>query len=78
MEVFIEVVGDEVEGLRVVLYLGVQTSEVKSVEDVVFLNFAKVFVPFGGEEPGYPLGEGELGSMISNTREGRGSWKRIG
>lgn len=57
LEVFVEVVGDEVEGLGVVLDFGVQACEVEAIEDVVFFDFAKVFVPLGGKEPGDPLDE---------------------
>ena len=64
--------------MGIVRDLVIETSEVETIKDEVLIDLAKILIPLGGEEPGYPLGEGELGSMISNTREGRGSWKRIG
>jgi hypothetical protein len=33
------------------LNFGVETGEVEAVEDVLFVDFAKVFVPFRSEEP---------------------------
>ena len=37
------------------LHLRVETSKVESVEDVVFLHFAKVFVALRRQEPRDPL-----------------------
>ena len=49
-----EIISDEVQGLCVVLYFGIEASEVESIEDVIFLNFTKILVSFGREKPGYP------------------------
>lgn len=43
--------------MGVALDLGVQTSEVEPVEDVIFFYFAEVFVPLGRQEPGNPLNQ---------------------
>jgi len=42
-----EIIGNEVKGLRVVLNFGVEAGEVESVENVVLLYFAKIFVSLG-------------------------------
>jgi hypothetical protein len=49
-----EVIGDEVEGLRVVLDFGVEAGEVEPVKNVVLFYFAKVLVSLGREEPRNP------------------------
>ena len=49
-----EIISDEVQGLCVVLYFGIEASEVESIEDVILLNFTKILVSFGREKPGYP------------------------
>jgi hypothetical protein len=36
------------------LDFGVEASEIEAVENVILLDFAKIFVTLGGEEPGYP------------------------
>lgn len=33
----------------------VEASEIKSIQDIVFLDFTEVFVALGREKPGYPL-----------------------
>lgn len=60
-----EAISDEFERLIVVLDFRVETREVESIHDVVFLDLAEVLVAFGREEPGYPLrgstrGHGDL------------------
>ena len=42
-----EIIGNEVEGLRVVLDFGVETGEIEPVENVVIFYFAKVLVALG-------------------------------
>ena len=49
-----EIIGNEVEGLRVVLDFGIETGEIEPVENVVIFYFAKVLIALGREEPGYP------------------------
>ena len=46
----VEDVGDEVEGILVVLDVGVEACQVEAVGEVVFVDFAKVFVTAGGYE----------------------------
>lgn len=46
----VEHVRDEVECILVVLDLGVQACEVEPVGEVIFVDFAKVFVATGGYE----------------------------
>lgn len=41
--------------MRIVLDFGVQTREIESVEDVVLLDFAEIFIALGRQEPRYPL-----------------------
>lgn len=41
-----EIVSDEIEGLGVIGDLGVEAGEVEAIENVVFFDLAKVFVPF--------------------------------
>jgi hypothetical protein len=36
------------------LHFGVEASEIEAVENVILLDFAKIFVTLGGEEPGNP------------------------
>ena len=38
---------DKVQGLLIVGYFIVQSCQVESVQDEIFIDFAKVFVPFG-------------------------------
>jgi hypothetical protein len=45
------------------LDFGVETGEVEAVEDVLFVDFAEVFVPFRGEEPAVGKGE-EIQSAV--------------
>jgi hypothetical protein len=33
----------------------IEASEIKSIQDIVFLDFTEVFVALGREKPGYPL-----------------------
>lgn len=46
----VEDIGDEVERVLVVLNLGVQTSQVEAIGQVLFVNFAEVFVASRGDE----------------------------
>ena len=46
----VEYICDEVERVLVVLNFGVQTSQVEAVGEVVFVDFAKVFIASGGDE----------------------------
>ena len=46
----VEDVGDEVKGILVVLNVGVEACQVEAVGEVVFVDFAKVFVTAGGYE----------------------------
>jgi hypothetical protein len=50
-----EVVGDQVQSLRVVLDLRVQSSQVEAVQDVFLVYLAKVFVALGAQEPIDPV-----------------------
>jgi uncharacterized caspase-like protein len=50
-----EGIGDQLEGSAVLLDdLAVEASKVEAVEDVVLVDFCKVLVAFGREEPGDP------------------------
>ena len=42
-----EIISDEVEGLGVVLDLGVEAGKVEPVEDVILFYFAKVLISLG-------------------------------
>lgn len=53
-KIIFEGIGDEIECLWIVLNFCVETGEIETIEDVVFVDFAKVLVAFGGEEPGDP------------------------
>lgn len=44
VDLHVENVCDEVEGILVILYFCVQASQVESVREIVFVNFAEVFV----------------------------------
>lgn len=46
----VEDVGDQVQSMLVVVYLGVETREVEPVRDVLFVDLAKVFVSSGRYE----------------------------
>lgn len=48
----VEDIGDEVEGILVVLDLGVEASEVEAVGEVLFVDFAEVLVAAGRYELG--------------------------
>lgn len=50
-----EVVRDQIERLRVVLHLSVQACQVESVQDIVLVNLAKVFVALGAKKPVDPV-----------------------
>jgi len=50
-----EVIRDQVQSLRVVRDLCVQSGEIEPVQDVILFYFAKVFVAFRRKEPGDPL-----------------------
>ena len=39
----------------IVCYFIVETSKVEAIQNEIFIDFAKVFVAFGGKEPGDPL-----------------------
>ena len=43
-------VGDEVEGILVVLDIGVEPCKIEAVGEVVFVYLAEVFVAAGGDE----------------------------
>jgi hypothetical protein len=40
----IEDIGDQIKGVLVVLYLSIQPCEVEPIGEVVFVDFAKVFI----------------------------------
>ena len=46
----VEDVGDEIEGVLVVLNFGVQASEVEPVIEIVFVDFTEILVAAGGDE----------------------------
>jgi hypothetical protein len=46
----VEDIGDEVERVLVVLDFGVEACEVEAVGEVLFVDFAEVFVASGGDE----------------------------
>lgn len=50
-----KVVSDQVQSLRVVLDLRVQSSQVEAVQDVLLVDLAKVFVALGAQEPVDPV-----------------------
>lgn len=50
-----KIVGNEVESLRIIGHFIVKTRQIEAIEDKVFIDFAKVFIAFGRQEPGYPL-----------------------
>jgi len=50
-----KVISNQVQGLRVIRDLIIQTSEVKPIKDKIFINFTKVFIAFRREEPRDPL-----------------------
>lgn len=43
----IEDIGDQVEGILVVLYIGIQAREIEAVRQVIFIDLAEVFVAAG-------------------------------
>lgn len=49
----VEDVGDKVESILIVLDIGVETSEIEAVSQVVFVNLAEILVAAGGDELGY-------------------------
>lgn len=49
-----QVIGDHVECLSIMMHFSIQTSKVEPVENVFFVDFAKVLVAFRAEEPGNP------------------------
>lgn len=50
-----EVISDQIQRLRVVRHLVVQTREIEPIEDKVFIDLAKVFVALRRKEPRDPL-----------------------
>ena len=50
-----EVIRDQVQSLRVVRNLCVQSGEIEPVQDVILFYFAKVFVALRRKKPGDPL-----------------------
>lgn len=46
----VEDIGDQVERILIVLNFGVETRQVESVCEVLFVDFAEVFVTSGGDE----------------------------
>lgn len=46
----VEDVGDKVESILIVLDVGVETSEIEAVGQVVFVNLAEILVAAGGDE----------------------------
>ena len=50
LAVEIEDVGDQVEGVLVVVDFGVEASEVEAVGEIFFVDFAEVLVAAGGNE----------------------------
>lgn len=55
VQVLIKIVGDQVQSLRVVLDLRVQSSQVEAVQDVLLVDLAKVFIALGAQEPVDPV-----------------------
>lgn len=53
-EIAFQRVGDEIKRMWVVLHFSIETCEVEAVEDVVFVDLAKVLVALCREEPGDP------------------------
>lgn len=43
-------IGDQIQRILVILNFGVQTSKVESVGQVIFVNFAEIFVASRGDE----------------------------
>jgi len=41
-----KVISNQVQGLRVIRDLIIQTSEIKPIKDEIFINFTKVFIAF--------------------------------
>lgn len=41
-----EVIGDEIQGLGVVLNFSIKAGQVESVQDIVFFDFTKIFIAF--------------------------------
>jgi len=50
-----KVVCDQIESLRVVLHLSVQARQVESVQDIILVNLAEVFVALGAQKPVNPV-----------------------
>lgn len=46
----VEDIGNQVEGMLVVVDFGVEASKVEAVSEVLFVDFAEVFVATGGDE----------------------------
>ena len=46
-----EVISNEIESLGVVCNFIVEAGQIKSIQDVIFLDFAEVFVAFGRQKP---------------------------
>jgi len=46
----VENVRDQVERVLVIMHFGVEASQIKAVRDVLFVDFAKVFIAAGGDE----------------------------
>ncbi len=51
----VEHVSNQVEGVLVVVDFGVQTRQVEAVSEVLFVDFAEVFVATGGDELERPI-----------------------
>lgn len=47
-------VGDDVERLRVMMYLAVEAGEIEAIEYVFFVDLAEVLVALGRQEPSDP------------------------
>lgn len=60
-------IGDQIQRLRIVLYIRIETSQVESIQDVINVNFAKVFVSLQCEVAENPV----VGHVIArSTTEG--------
>ena len=60
----VEDIGNEVEGVLIVVDFGVQAGEVEAVGEVLFVDFAEVFVAAGGDE----LGEIKSVGVLENRQ----------
>lgn len=50
VDVHVKDIGDEVEGILIILHLGVEAGQIEAVGEVVLVDFAKVLVAAGADE----------------------------